>query len=243
MQDSIAYKMGEVIGILVVLAIFIGLGVLFVVALIKAIKTRRTGWIVAACLSVLPFVFILVAFLIGVVIGVGRAMSRSNEVSASRRGEVSDLLQATMTPVAGLAVPYEISLPSLGAWQHEENRAPFDHFFSYRDAYAAVIAENVGMKTPERLCDFTRGMLEQKASRCVTTPPVHLEINGRTWISYDAEATVEGIDLKYRYFLYADDAHSIQLITWTGTGLFPRYGPIFDRIARSFKLSEAKAAP
>ena len=29
----------------------------------------------------------------------------------------------------------------------------------------------------------------------------------------------------------------------TGTPLFARYGPVFDRIARSFKLPDAKPAP
>ncbi len=243
MVNSLAFKMGQVIGVLVVLAVVVGLGVFFVIALVKAIKTRRAGWIVAAVLSGLPFFLLFGAFLVGVFLGASRAMTHSREVAASRRGEASDLLQAPMSPVAGVALPYEISLPALSAWQAHENHPPFDHFYSYRDAYAAVIAENVGMQSPERLCEFTRGILEKKASHSATTPPQPLEINGRTWLTYDADATIEGIELKYRYYLYADDARSIQLITWTGTPLFARYGPVFDRIARSFKLPDAKPAP
>jgi hypothetical protein len=240
MRDSLAFRIGEIAGAVITLLLFLAIGVFFVIALVKAIKTRRTGWIVAASVCGLPFLSIMAAFLIGVVIGVTRVIKHPANPPATRHSRPTDLLEATMTSVTGNALPYEISLPSLGAWKRNEQNATFDLLFGYRDAYVGIIAENVGMGTPERLCNFTRGNLEKKASRCTTTPPIHVEINGRTWLTYDADVTIDGMDLKFRYYVYADAKYSVQILTWTGSALFEGYEPVFDRIARSFKFPEPK---
>jgi hypothetical protein len=236
MNDSLAYRLGEIIGVIVVILTIIGFGILFVIALIKSFKTRRKGWIITASICGLPFLFIFAAFLVGMVSGVTRGFTHARQTAADRSGRPSNLLDATMTSVTGNALAYEVSLPSLDAWNKNEAKAPFDHLFSYRDAYLGIIAENIGLGTSERLSDFSRGNLEKNSTRCTTTPSTRLEINGRSWLTYDAAVTIEGIDLQYRYYVYADAKCSIQLITWTGPALFERYAPVFDRIARSFKL-------
>jgi hypothetical protein len=240
MKDSLAFRIGEIAGAVVSLLLLLAVGVFFVIALVKAIKTRRPGWIVAAAISGLPMLSILAAFLIGVVIGVARVVKHSPTAPPARTSRPADLLEATMTAVTGNAFPYEVSLPALGAWKRNDQSATFDLLLGYRDAYVGIVAENVGMGTPERLCNFTRGNLEKKASRCTTTPPIHVEINGRTWLTYDADVTIDGMELKFRYYLYADARYSVQILTWTGSALFEGYEPVFDRIARSFKFPGSK---
>jgi len=170
------------------------------------------------------------------VMGFSQAMNRSNEIAAARRGNPSEMLTATMTPISGNALPYEISLPSLSAWAKNNSRPPFDYFFAYRDAYVGIIPEGIGLGSPEKICAISRKNLASKASHLQTTTPVPIEIDSHSWLTYDVAATVEGVDIKYRFYVYADSNCTIQIVTWTGPLLFDRYAPVFDRIAKSFKL-------
>ena len=208
----------------------------FVFALVKAFTTRRKGWIIAASVASLPFLLFLGVFLTGMVMGFTKAMNRSNEIAAARRGDPSELLTATMTPVSGNLLSYEISLPSLNAWSKNDSKPPFDYLFSYRDAYIAIIPEGIGLGTAEKICAISRKNLASKASRLQTTTPVPIEIDSHSWLTYDATATVEGVDIKYRFYVYADTNYTFQVVTWTGLSLFNRYAPVFDRAAKSFKM-------
>ena len=234
--NSMAYHAGEVVGVLMFLAMFVGLCVFFIIALIKAFSTRRKGWIIAASVSSVPFLAIFIIFIIAFAIGFKRGLAQSSEIEAARRGEPSQLLTATMTPVSGVAIPYEISVPSLSAWGKNDSSPPFDYLFNYRDAYIGVIAEGIGLQTPNRVCDVSQKNLQSKADQCSMTTPTPMEIDSSSWLTYDATATVSGIQIKYRFYVYADSNYTIQIIAWTGPSLFDRDAPVFDRIAKSFKL-------
>ena len=99
-----------------------------------------------------------------------------------------------------------------------------------------MIAEGIGLGTSQKICDLSKTNLALKASSYVTTPPVALDIDSHSWLTYDATATLTGVEIKYRFYVYADSNYTIQVITWTGPVLFDHYAPVFDRIAKSFKL-------
>jgi len=169
MNDSTAYQIGEIASAIMGVLMMFGICVFFVVALVKAFSTRRKEWIIAAVVASLPFLLFLGAFLTGVVMGFTKAINRSNEIAAARHGSPSELLTATMTPVSGNVLPYQISLPSLEAWAKNDSKPPFDYMFSYRDAYVAIIPEGIGLGTPERIYAVSRKNLASKASSLQTT--------------------------------------------------------------------------
>ena len=236
MNNSTAFQVGQIVGVIIAVLMMISFLGFFVFALVKAFTTRRKGWIIAASVASLPFLLFLGLFLMAMVMGFTKGMNRSNEMAAARHGDPSELLAAAMTPVSGNALPYEISLPVLSAWAKNDSRPPFDYLFSYRDAYVAIIPEGIGLGTPEKICAISRKNLESKASRLQTTTPVSIEIDSHSWLTYDATATVEGVDIIYRFYVYADSNYTFQIVTWTGTPLFKRYAPVFDRIAKTFKM-------
>jgi hypothetical protein len=141
-----------------------------------------------------------------------------------------------MTAVTGKAMPYEISLPYVESWAKDSSHSPFDYLFIYHDACLGIIAENIGAGTPERMCEISRKNLASKASTCAATQPAAIAIDSRSWLTFDADATVKGVHFKYRYYVYGDAERAIQIMAWTGPVVFERYAPIFDRIAKSFKL-------
>jgi hypothetical protein len=236
MENTTAYHIGQIAGAIFAVLMMVGICVFFVFALVRAFTTRTRGWIIAASISSLPFLVFLILILAGMVMGFSKAVNRSSEMTAARRGKPSELLQAAMTPVSGNALSYQISLPSSEVWGKNDSHPPFDYLFSYRDAYVGVIAEGIGLGTAQKICDLSQTNLASKASSFVTTTPVVLDIDSHSWLTYDATATLTGVEIKYRFYVYADSNCTIQVITWTGPMLFDHYAPIFDRIAKSFKL-------
>ncbi|HTX22586.1 MAG TPA: hypothetical protein VMD27_12120 [Candidatus Aquilonibacter sp.] len=236
MNDSTAFQIGQIAGVIMFLALFLGLCVFFVIALVNALTTRRKGWIIAAAVSSAPLFLLFIFFMVAFVVGFKKGLETSTEIATARRDEPSQFLTADMTPVSGNSIPYEISLPSLNAWERNDSHPQFDCFYSYRDAYVGVIAEGIGVGTPERICDISQKNLASKASQYSVTTPVPIQIDSQTWLTYDATATINGIQVKYRFYVYADSNYTIQIIMWTGPVLFDHYAPVFDRIAKSFKL-------
>ena len=240
MEHSTAYQIGHTVGVLTFFGLALGSIVFFVFALVKAINTRKAGWIIAASVSGLPFlcflIFFLVTFAVGFSKGISHGISHANEIAAANRGEPSDLLTATMTPLTGNSISYEISLPGASEWSKNGNRPPYDYVFNYRDAYLGAIVEGGGLETSQRVCDLAQKNLSAKASEFSFTTPTPIQIDSRSWLTYDATATVKGINIKYRFYVYADANNTIQLISWTIPLHFERYEAIFDRIAKTFKL-------
>jgi len=238
MDNSAAFEIGQVAGVFLGLAILFGICIFFVIALIKACNTRSAGWIVAASLSGLPMLGMIILFIAVFAVAFERGMNNSMELAAARRGEPSALLTAEMTPITGKSIPYQISLPSASAWQKAGSQRPFDYLFSYRDAYVGVIPEQVGLQTPENVCNISQKNMLAKATDCTFTSSQPITIDSHTWLTFDATTTIHQIPLKYRFYVYADADNTIQIISWTRPELFDHDAPVFDRIAKSFKMPQ-----
>jgi hypothetical protein len=236
MDNSTAYQMGQVAGAIIGILLMLGICVFFVIALVKSFTKRSKGWIIAAAVSGLPFLLFLFLFIAGMVIGFKKAVNHSTELNQARQGEPSQLITAAMSPVSGNSIAYTISLPWMSDWQKNDSHAPFDYLFSYHDAYLGIIAEGIGLGSPERICDVSQKNLASKASQFSVTTPVPVEIDSRSWLTYDATATLREVTIKYRFYVYADSNYTFQIIAWTGPALFTRNAPVFDRIANSFKM-------
>ena len=240
MDNSAASQIGQIVGVGLVIVVVLGGVVFFILSLVQAIRTRRTGWIVGASVSGLPVLTFLVLILMGFRITIERNQKNSNTSVTSPFGTTtaSDLLTSTMTPVPGSVIPYQVSYPSLTDWTKGDNTVnpDFDQFYHFHDAYVAVIAEGVGVGTPQNLCDLAQKNLSAKATQFSVNTPKPLNIDSHSWLTYDATATVTGISVKYRFYVYADSNYTFQVICWTGPSMFDTLSPIFDRVAGSFKM-------
>ncbi len=243
MNNSDAYQMGQqigrVIGVAVVLGMALAMCIFFVLAMVKALTTRRKGWIIAASLSTLPFIAVFILMVIGFAIGFKRGFGHSLEVAAASRGEASPLLTANMTPLTGQAIPYQISLPSADEWSQKTGQRPFDYLFAYQQsAYVGIIAEGIGVKSSEHAVELTQENISKKASDCTFSSAQPIEIDSHSWLTYDASATIHDIQIKYRFYVYADSDYTFQIMAWTVPRLFDHEAPVFDRIAKSFKMPQ-----
>jgi hypothetical protein len=242
-QSSAAFQAGHqagvIIGVIISLVLVLGLMAFFVVSMVKAMTTRRTGWIVAASLSGVPFVLFMVVFLIAMVAGFKRGLNHSSEFGAAQRGEPSQLLTADMTTVSGNSLSYQISLPSSDEWQKNTSLKQYDNLFVYHDsAYLGIIAEGMGFGTPQHICDISQKHFKEKASECTFTDVQPIEIDSHSWLTYDVDATVSYAHIKYRVYVYSDANYTFQILAWSGGAFFDRDAPVFDRIAKTFKLPQ-----
>lgn len=242
-QSSAAYQAGHqagvIIGVVISLMLVLGLIIFFVISMVKAMTTRRPGWIVAACLSGVPFALCLVFMVIAIVAGFKRGLNHSSEFSAAQRGEPSQLLTANMTSISGNSLPYQVSLPSADEWQKNTSLQQYDNLFVYHDsAYLGIIAEGMGFGTPQHICDISQKHFKDKASECTFTDVQPIEIDSHSWLTYDVDATVSYAHIKYRVYVYSDANYTFQILAWSGGAFFDRDAPVFDRIAKSFKLPQ-----
>ena len=241
--NSAAYQageqMGEILGAVLVIALTVGILVFFIIALIRAIKTGRTGWVVAACISGLPVLAFIGLIFIGVVEGILQAGHQSSLLPAAPV-TTADLLTASTTVVPGTTIPYEISYPSFGDWKKvDSSNAAFDQLYTIQDTYVGVIAEKIGVGNPQRICDIAQKNLADKASQYQVTAARPVQIDSHSWLTYDATATVSGFHLKYRFYVYSDDNVTFQVFYWTSPAQFDSTVPVFDRVAQSFKLPKS----
>lgn len=108
MENSAAYQLGQLIGVVMGLVILVGSVVFFFIALIKAISTRRTGWIIAASISGLPVLLFVFLLLAGMMVGFMRGVSHSKETAAANQPDQANTATATAAPaaqVAGFFIP------------------------------------------------------------------------------------------------------------------------------------------
>lgn len=173
---------------------------------------------------------------IGFVAGFKRGFNHAKEMAAARRGEPSELLTADMSTVMGISVPYQISVPALDSWAKNDSQPPFDYIFSYRDAYVGIIADRVGLGTPERVLELSQKNISRKAPDCTFTEAQPITIDSHQWLTFDVSATIRDVPFKYRFYDYADTNYTFQIMTWTVPSLFDHDAPVFDRMAKSFKL-------
>ena len=232
MNNSAAYEIGEVLGVLIVLSPF----VFFVVALIRSIQTGRKGWIIGAVISGLPVAAVIILLLVAFAKGISQAGGGTG-LFGTKLETAADLMTGSMTPVAGSVIPYSISYPWISSWKKQDTSDDaFDQLYSFHDAYVGVIAEGVGLGTPQRICDLSQKHLAEKATQYTLTTAQSIDIDSRSWLTYDATATVSGVDVKYRFYVYADRNYSFQILAWTGPGEFGAVSSVFDRVAKSFTM-------
>jgi hypothetical protein len=180
-------------------------------------------------------VFIFICLAVAFVAGFKRGFEGS---TGAVRQDSSHFLTAGMTPMTGSEIPYQISFPGIDQWQKDTSPAPFDYLYYCDDAYVGIIPESIGLGAPQKACDISRHNLISKASHYSFTPEQPIEIDSHSWLTFDATATIRGIDLEYRYYVYADTNYTFQIITWSVPAVFDHYAPVFDRIAESFKMPQ-----
>ena len=101
-----------------------------------------------------------------------------------------------------------------------------------------VIAESFGVGSPQKIAEVARENIQNVSSKHSFAEASEIKIGGLTWLTFDASATVSNIDIKYRFFVHADEERTVQIIFFTSPARFERNVPVMSRIAETFRFTE-----
>ena len=113
MENSTAYHVGQLVGILMFLLITVGSVVFFFISLFKAFSTRRTGWIVAASISGLPVLLFVGLFLMGMVVGFTRSVVHARGTAAPDQAGNATVSTPDAAPARHASKPVGFFIPAM----------------------------------------------------------------------------------------------------------------------------------
>lgn len=121
--------------------------------------------------------------------------------------------------------------------EDEEGRVEFR--LKRGDGYGIVIVEELGMPTPT-----LKELAFENAKSAASDTKIVLEetrvVNGKEVLCMKMEGSVKGIHFRYYGYYYGGKNGSIQLLTFTGTQLFPKYEQDFLEFLNGLQIDEPK---
>lgn len=202
--NSIAYKVGQVFGAVIGLALLIGLPILFILSLVKLISTKNKAWIIGIVLSGIPLILIAGGMMYGFYQGyksakVGTSSARTNIV---------------MVPDTKLS----LNIPSHWSNLNDLNDAASLGMGNlFREEYLVVIAESKadfdGNLTD--YSDLTVTSMIDSIDHATAGSPVSLTLNGLPAIQREFSGTVDRTKIAYVHTSVEGGEHYYQVICWT----------------------------
>ena len=100
-----------------------------------------------------------------------------------------------------------------------------------------IIAEEGSLGSPETLATIARKRIAETATEFEATQPQSLQIDGRRWLQFVANCTVDKTPLTYQFYVYAGDEGSYQIVAWTLHDLFDANAAEIRQVMRTFEFS------
>jgi hypothetical protein len=155
---------------------------------------------------------------------------------------------ATMTKATNAKAVYKAQHGGFSIWYDESKwmmapKADDEGRIEFRlkrgDGYAVAIIEELGMPT-----STLKEIAVENAKGAAPDTKVVLEetrtINGKEVVCMKMEGSVKGIPFRYYGYYYGGKAGSIQLLTFTGTQIFPKYEDDFLEFLNGLQVDESK---
>jgi len=231
---------GSAVGVLLGLAMFLGLLVLAVVCIVKAFTKRTKGWIIAGCVSgivlSIPIFLILTGFVTGFVNGFQRARHSRDSVRYSADPPASSLKSEATQLVRGRDIAYSLHIPT--TWRIKRAVQDFDTLSSYKSLYIGVIAEEANLGSPETIAEIARDKIKEAGTDITWSAPAPLVLDGRSWLEFTVECKVDKIPLSYQFYVYAGREGTFQVVGWTTQNLFSRDASLMRQVMQQFHFPE-----
>lgn len=235
MEPSSAYEAGQAVGKTAVYVV-IGLAaaggaIFFIIALIRAITTKRKGWIIGAVVSALVAMFGVVG-LIGVaansIAKLAKTASEKKKAVASKDGRIRLEVPATWKDLPGL---------------HEEAQVQAGN--ALLEQYVMVL-EDLKSDYAGSLEEFDAlviGQMKEKMPGCEASAPEARPVGKYPALHRRLAGTVDNIRIVYHIASVETDAGFYQIMRWTTPSRESSAEPAFREIADSFTSTDGPPAP
>lgn len=229
-HSSAAYHFGQIIGVLLGLAVLLAVPVAFFAGLIMLIKTRSKAWLFLLIPSgLLGFAFVAFvggSFMFGVAKGI-REAQKSADTTTLTSGLSSDSL---------ISVKYPASWKTLTKLNED---AQLQLGSSRREEYLLVFNESKA-DFGGTLADYgsiVSGNLRKVLADAEVSDPEMLTINGLNALRYQISGKLKGLNLEYFLTVVESPNHFHQVMMWTLKSKKEAAFPVFEQVASTFELA------
>jgi hypothetical protein len=228
------YRMGLVAGPVILIFILVTAFIGYSISLVQYTRSRRGGWMAALIVSFLP----LAGFFGLLVVVCGLNLLHEFGPASASHSQAAGSSQQKSSPLTGHQFDYTIQVPDLDEWFIDSKTAPFDRVISHRDIYIGVIAEHIGLGDAESILKAAQANMTSAAENCTFGKATPITIAGLPWLTFDVTAKLPNVtsEFKYRYYVYSDAKHSIQLLAWSTPAMLDKNAAMIDQIAKSFRF-------
>ncbi|HEY8904311.1 MAG TPA: hypothetical protein VIM48_11410 [Chthoniobacterales bacterium] len=231
---DVGYRVGLIAGPIILIFILVAAFVGYSISLVQYTRSRRGGWLAALIVSFLPL-----AGLFGIMlVGLGITLLRELGSASVGHSQTANSSSQKSSPLTGHQFDYTLQVPDLDEWSIDSKIAPFDRVISHRDIYFGVIAEHIGLGDAESLLKAAQANITTATEKCTFGKATPITIAGLPWLTFDVTAKLPNLtsEFKYRYYVYSDAKHSIQLLAWSSPAMLDKNAATIDQIARSFRF-------
>jgi hypothetical protein len=136
--------------------------------------------------------------------------------------------------IQGLNLHYMIEAPP--GWIVRRQVQDFDLMMNRGSVYLGVIAEEANVGSSEAIAEIARARIQENGANIEWTDPEPLVLDGRNWLQFTVNCTVKKIPLSYRFYTYAGEEGTFQIIGWTAQSLAEKYRGEMMKAMQTFRF-------
>ena len=233
-QDpEVAYQIGYFLGVLITIIMLIGIPVLFVISLVKAVRKREKIWIIFSIITGSLLVIPVIMFLYGIYLGIGELVdfSLNGQPDKESRNLISrdSLCQITLPKhwVAMEDLNDEASLQAGNSFREEYIIILSD----YKSDFVGTLEDHANVTSQSLL-----GLLEEGTKSDFEM----IEINGLRTFQCEITGVSELTKIVYLHTTIEGELCYYQVLAWTLPSKMPAAMEVFKEVIPSFKELKSK---
>ncbi|MGJ8642669.1 MAG: hypothetical protein ACSHX9_04610 [Luteolibacter sp.] len=229
-ENSAAYKAGEITGMLLSVVIMVSIPVLFIVSLVKLIRTRNKGWLAGLIVSSIP----ILAFIGLVFFGAYQAFTGKHfktpvaSISSVSGGRID-------VPDASISVELPSGWKEIGALNDESLLSAVNQ---EQGCYMVVLADSEVdyAGTLRDFSDLTSEAMVDRLIRGIDTGAEELEVNSLPVIRREISGVTENVKIRYLHVSIYAGGYFHQVLCWSASSKWKSALPEFEKIVEKVKM-------
>lgn len=229
-ENSAAYKAGEILGMLLSVVIMVSIPVLFIVSLVKLIRTRNKGWLAGLIVSSIP----ILAFIGLVFFGAYQAFTGKH--SKSPVAPVSSVSVGRIdVPDAGISIELPSGWSEIGAINDEALLSAVNQELG---CYMVVLADSEVdyTGTLRDFSDLTSEAMVDKLVGGTDTGAEELEVNSLPVIRREIYGVTENVKIRYLHVCTHTGGYFHQVLCWSASSKWKSSLPDFEKIIEKVEM-------
>ena len=142
---------------------------------------------------------------------------------------------ATWKKVVARDLPCSLRIPS--DWEQKPATDDFALMVGRSAIRVGIIAEEGNLGSPETLATIARKRIAETAIAIEATQSQPLQLDGRRWLQFIVNCTVDKAPLTYQFYVYAGDEGLYQIVAWTLQDLFEPNSAEIRQVMQTFQFS------